>query len=336
LEVTFNAAGSTDPDAGDSVVSYTFTFGDGSPEITQPGATIKHTYKHGGGFFATLRVNDSNGTQSANVASVPIKVAAQILNLSTRLRVQPGDNALIGGVIISGAEPKKVIMRGIGPSLTANGQPFPGRLEDPILELFNSTGASIATNDDWKSDQANVEATGIQPTNDKEAAIVRTLNPGTYTVVMRGKNNGSGVGVVEMYDIGLEANARLANLSSRGFVSTGDNILIGGFFAGPQTAAVTRVVFRALGPSLTAFNVPQALQDPTLELRDRNGELLAANDNWETDQKAAIEATGLQPTDTRESAIVLTNFEPGPYTAVVRGKDGTIGVGLVEIFDVQN
>ena len=142
--------------------------------------------------------------------------------------------------------------------------------------------------------------------------------------------------LVESYDIGLEANARLANLSSRGFVSTGDNILIGGFFAGPQTAAVTRVVFRALGPSLSAFNVPQALQDPTLELRDRNGELLASNDNWQTDQKAAIEATGLQPGDARESAIVLTNFEPGPYTAVMRGKDGTVGVGLVEIFDVQN
>jgi hypothetical protein len=336
LEVTFNAASSTDPDAGDSVVSYTFSFGDGSPNVTQSSPTTTHTYKHGGGFFATLTVNDSHGTQSANIASVPIKVAAQILNLSTRLRVQPGDNALIGGLIILGSEPKKVIMRGIGPSLTANGQPFPGRLEDPMLELFNSSGVSIASNDDWKSDQANVEASGIPPTNDKEAAIVKTLDPGSYTVVMRGKNNSSGVGVVETYDIGLDANARLANLSSRGFISTGDNILIGGFFAGPQTAAVTRVVFRALGPSLSGFNVPQPLQDPTLELRNSNGDLLAANDNWETDQKAAIEATHLQPTDSRESAIVLTNFEPGPYTAIVRGKDGSVGVGLVEIFDVQN
>lgn len=123
---------------------------------------------------------------------------------------------------------------------------------------------------------------------------------------------------------------------SGGFIVTGDNILIGGFFAGPQTAAVTRVVFRAIGPSLAAFNVPQAMQDTTLELRNRNGDLIAANDNWETDQKAAIEATGLQPSDSRESAIVLTNFEPGPYTAIVRGKNGTTGVGLVEIFDVQN
>ena len=205
-----------------------------------------------------------------------------------------------------------------------------------MLELFNSAGVSIAGNDDWRTDQAEVEASGIPPSDNRESAIVRTLNPGAYTVVMRGKNNSSGIGVVETYDIGLAANARLANLSSRGLIGTGDNILIGGFFAGPQTAAVTRVVFRAIGPSLSAFNVPQPLQDPTLELRDRNGVLLASNDNWETDQKAAIEATGLQPTDTRESAIVLTNFEPGPYTAIVRGKNGETGVGLVEIYDVQN
>ena len=336
MEVTFDASTSVDPDAGDSVVSYTFSFGDGSPDITQPSPVIKHTYKHGGGFFATLTVNDTHGTQSANVASVAIKVAAQILNLSTRLRVQPGDNALIGGLIIRGAEPKQVIMRGIGPSLTANGNALPGRLEDPVIELYNSAGVVIESNDDWKSNQAAVENTGIPPTNDKESAIVRTLDPGTYTVVMRGKNNTSGIGVVETYDIGLAANARLANLSSRGFIGTGDDVLIGGFFAGPQTAAVTRVVFRAIGPSLGAFNVPQPMQDPTLELRNRDGELLASNDDWQSDQKTAIESTGLAPGDARESAIVLTNFEPGPYTAIVRGKNGTVGVGLVEIFDVQN
>lgn len=335
LEVTFNAAGSTDPDAGDSVVSYTFAFGDGSPSITQPSPTITHTYKHGGGFFATLTVNDSHGMQSANVASVPIKVAAQILNLSTRLRVEPGDKALIGGIIIRGSEPKRVIMRGIGPSLTAGNQPFPGRLEDPTLELYNAAGAPIASNDDWKSNQAEVEATGVAPTDDRESAIVQNLDPGSYTVVLRGKNNSSGIALVETYDIGLAANARLANLSSRGFIGTGDNNLIGGFFAGPQTAAVTRVVLRAMGPSLAAFNVPEPMQDPTLELRDRNGALIASNDDWQTDQKAEIEAAQLAPGDSRESAIVMTNFEPGPYTAIVRGKNGTTGIGLVEIYDVQ-
>jgi hypothetical protein len=152
---------------------------------------------------------------------------------------------------------------------------------------------------------------------------------------MRGKGNSSGIGVVETYDIGLATNARLANLSSRGFIGNGDDILIGGFFAGPQTAAVTRVVVRALGPSLAQFNVPTPMQDPTIEVRNRDGNLVAANDNWQTDQKADIEATGLQPSDLRESAIVLTNFDPGPYTAIVKGKGGLVGIGLVEIFDVQ-
>src|SRR5205085_1667925 len=148
-------------------------------------------------------------------------------------------------------------------------------------------------------------------------------------------NNSSGIGLIEMYDIGLAANARLANVSSRGVVGTGDNILIGGFYAGPQTAAVTRMVFRAIGPSLSAFGVPQPLQDPMIELHNGNGTLFASNDDWQTDQKTLIEATGLQPKDSRESAVVLTNLEPGPYTAIVRGKNNSVGVGLVEIYDVQ-
>jgi len=264
------------------------------------------------------------------VASVPIKVAAQLLNLSTRLRVQPGDNALIGGFIIRGSEQKKLVLRGIGPSIN-----LPGKLDDPVIQLFNNLGVNIAGNDDWKTDQQNVESTGLAPTDDRESALVITLDPGTYTVVMRGKNNSSGIGVVEMYDIGLAAEARLANVSSRGFIGTGDNILIGGFFAGPQTSAVTGVVFRAIGPSLSAFNVPGPMQDPTLEIRNRDGDLIASNDDWQSSQKTEIEATGLAPSDSRESAILLQNFEPGPYTAIVRGKNNTTGVGLVEIYDVQ-
>ena len=308
LTVAFDGSTSVDPDVGDSVASYTFSFGDGSPDVTQSSPTISHTYKHGGQFFATLTVKDSHGLVSANTASAEIKVAAELLNLSTRLRVQPGDNALIGGFIIRGSEQKKVILRGIGPSLN-----LPGQLDDPVIQLFNSANVNIAGNDDWKTDQQNVEATGLAPTNDRESAIVITLDPGTYTVVMRGKNNGSGIGVVDMFDIGLAANARLANVSSRGLIGTGDNVLIGGFFAGPQTAAVTRVVFRAIGPSLSAFGVPQPMQDPTLEIRDRDGNLVASNDDWEkSPQKTEIIATGLQPSDPRESAILVSNFEPGP------------------------
>jgi PKD domain/Fibronectin type III domain len=330
LTVAFDGSTSVDPDVGDSVVSYTFSFGDGSADVTQSSPTISHTYKHGGGFFATLTVKDSKGLQSANVASAQIKVSAQLLNLSTRMRVQPGDNALIGGFIIRGTEQKKVILRGIGPSLNV-----PGKLDDPVIQLYNSANVNIAGNDDWKTNQQEVQDTGLAPTNDRESAIVITLDPGAYTVVMRGKNNSSGIGVVEVYDIGLAANARLANVSSRGFIGTGDNILIGGFFAGPQTAAVTGVVFRAIGPSLSNFGVPQPMQDPTIEIHNGNGNMIASNDDWQTNQKAEIQATGLAPSDSRESAILMRNFDPGPYTAIVRGKNNTTGVGLVEIYDVQ-
>jgi len=330
LTVNFNASTSVDPDAGDSVASYTFTFGDGSPDVTQSSPTINHTYKHGGVFFATLTVKDSHGLQSANTASAEIEVAAQLLNLSTRLRVEPGDNALIGGFIIRGSEQKKVILRGIGPSLN-----LPGKLNDPVIQLFNSANVNIASNDNWKTNQQSVEATGLAPRDDRESAIVITLNPGAYTVVMRGKNNSSGIGVVDMFDIGLAANARLANLSSRGFIGTGDNVLIGGFFAGPQTAAVTGVVFRAIGPSLSKFGVPQPMQDPTIEIHNRDGTLIGQNDDWQSSQKSGIQATGLAPTDPRESAILIRNFDPGPYTAIVRGKNNTTGIGLVEIYDVQ-
>ncbi|MEY2579313.1 MAG: hypothetical protein QOI49_2137 [Verrucomicrobiota bacterium] len=330
LTVNFDGSTSVDSDAGDSVVSYTFSFGDGSADVTQSSPTISHTYRHGGAFFATLTVKDSKGLQSANVASAEVKVSAQLLNLSTRLQVQPGDNALIGGFIIRGSEPKKVILRGVGPSLNV-----PGKLDDPVIQLFNSANVNIAGNDDWKTDQQNVESTGLAPSNDRESAIVITLDPGSYTVVMRGKNNSSGIGVVDMFDIGLAANARLANVSSRGFIGTGDNILIGGLYAGPQTARFTGVVFRAIGPSLSNFGVPQPMQDPTLEIHNSNGDVIASNDDWQSDQKTEIQATGLAPSDSRESAILLRNLDPGPYTAIVRGKSNTTGVGLVEIYDVQ-
>ena len=330
LTVALDGSTSVDPDAGDSIASYTFSFGDGSPDVTQASPMISHTYKHGGDFFATLTVKDTKGLQSANVASAEIEVAAQLLNLSTRMRVQPGDNALIGGIIIRGSEQKKVIFRGIGPSLNV-----PGKLDDPMIQLFNSAGANIGGNDDWKTDEQNVQATGLAPSNDRESALVITLDPGAYTVVMRGKNNSSGIGVVEVYDIGFAANARLANVSSRGFIGTGDNVLIGGFFAGPQTAAFTGVVLRAIGPSLSQFGVPNAMQDPMLELHNGNGALIASNDDWQSDQKAAIQATGLAPSDPRESAILFQHFEPGPYTAIVHGKNNAVGVGLVEIYDVQ-
>jgi PKD repeat protein len=333
LNVAFDASGSSDPDAGDAIASYTFSFGDGSPDVTQSSPTINHTYRHGGAFFATCTVTDTQGEISANVASLVIKTGAQLVNISTRLRTQTGDNIPIAGFIVVGDQDKKVIVRGIGPSI----QGAQGPLQDPVLELHDSSGAVIASNDNWKdTQQAEIEGSGVPPGDDRESAIVKTLSPGNYTAILRGKDDTTGVALVEVYDISFTTDSRLANVSTRGLVGTGDDVMIGGFLAGPNDAAFTGIVLRAIGPSLGAANVPQPMQDPTLELHDRDGALIDSNDNWkDSPQAAEIESTGLQPTDDRESAIIRTNFEPGPYTAILRGKDNSVGNALVEIYDVR-
>ena len=244
-------------------------------------------------FFATLQVRDTHDTLSANTAGVEIRTGAQLLNLSTRVVAQTGDNVPIGGLIIAGDQDKKVIVRGIGPSLQVQ-----GALQDPVIELHDSGGALIASNDNWKdSQQGEVEASGVAPSDDRESAIVRTLSPGNYTVVLRGKDNSSGVALVEVYDLSFAADARLANLSTRGFVGLADDVMIGGFVAGPNDATFTRVVLRAIGPILSGAGVPQAMDDPTLELHNRDGTLIDSNDNWKDNPQAAeIQSTGLQPT----------------------------------------
>jgi hypothetical protein len=346
LVVNFTGAGSTDPDPGDSIASYTFDFGDGSAPVTKSSPTISHTYNAPGVYTAQLTVTDSHGLPNDNTALFVINVTAILQNISTRAQVLTGDNVLIGGFIVTGIQPKKVIVRAIGPSVKANGQPVPGAMQDTTLELHDKNTV-IATNDDWKnndenhqSQQAEIEATGIPPTDDRESALVRTLNPGNYTVVLRGINNSTGIAVVEAYDLSSTAPAQLANISSRGLVQTGNNVMIGGFIVGPAKAADTRVVIRGIGPSLSGSNVPNPLQDPTLELHNRDGDKIAANDNWKIDdqtqqsQQSAIQATGLAPSDDRESAILIT-LTPGNYTAILAGKNNTSGVGLVEIYNVH-
>ena len=247
-------------------------------------------------------------------------------NISTRLLVETGDNVLIGGFIITGTQPKKIIVRAIGPSLSSL---FPGTLANPILELRNASGGLIASNDNWRSDQeAEIIATGIPPSNDLESAIVATLpaNSSAYTAIVRGVNNGTGIGVVEAYDLDRTVDSKLANISTRGFVQTGDNVLIGGLIVVGQNPL--RVIVRAIGPSLT---LPGALGNPTLELRDGNGALIASNDDWRTDQEAEIIATGIPPTNDLESAIVR-NLAPGNYTAIVRGVNNTTGIAVVEAY----
>ena len=250
----------------------------------------------------------------------PNPPAPKALNIATRMRVETGDNVLIAGFIISGSEPKKVLVRGIGPSL-----PVGDALADPTLDL----DAGTFFNDDWRSDQeAEIAATTIPPSSNVESAIVATLDPGAHTAVLRGFQNETGVGLVEVYDLETGSPVQLANISTRGQVQTGDNVMIGGFIISGDYPA--KVLLRAIGPSLP---VEGALQDPMLELVDSNGATIK-NDNWRETQKAEILATTVPPTNNKESAIVAT-LVPGAYTAVVRGKDDTVGVALVEGYNLQ-
>ena len=264
---------------------------------------------------------------------VKVQLAArspQLLNLSTRLQVHADPEELIGGFIVAGTDAKRVIIRGLGPSLS---QFVNGSLADPTLELYQGN-TLLASNDNWKENQAEIEATGIPPSNDLESAVVRTLDPGGYTAILRGKNNTSGIGLVEAYDLDQAANSMLANISTRGLVDTDNNVMIGGFIIGSTGGPSANVVVRAIGPSLSNFGIGGALQDPTLDLVNSNGVVIRSNNNWRESQQAEIIATGLQPSDDRESALLET-VNPGNYTAIVRGSGNTTGVGLVEVYNLQ-
>ena len=257
---------------------------------------------------------------------------AQSLNLSARLPVGTGDDVLIGGLIVTGSEAKQVIVRGIGPSLAVDGVPLGNTLADPTLELYQDV-TLIMSNDNWKdSQQSEIEATGIPPTDDLESAIVATLDPGSYTVILRGQNSGTGIGLVEAYDLGVTAQSSLANTSTRGLVGMGDDVLIGGFIIG--NGGSDTVVVRAIGPSLADAGVANPLADPTLDLYDANGVIIRSDDNWRDSQESLIQSAGLAPTNDAESAIIRS-LTPGSYTAVVRGKDGGTGVALVEVYNLQ-
>lgn len=264
----------------------------------------------------------------------PVVAAAEKLaNISTRVNAGNGDSQLIGGFIVTGTQPKKVIVRAIGPSLGPSG--VGSVLADPILELHGPTGALIASNDNWAdSQQAEIEATGIAPENELESAIVRTLNPGAYTAVARGADGGTGTALIEVYDLNATLNSTLANISTRGAVGPESDVIIGGFIIFGN-GGNTRVLVRSAGPSLAASGVPNAMPNPTLELRDLNGTLIAANDNWRDGPELEIEETTLAPTNDLESAIVTT-LPSGPYTAVVRERNGQSGVGLFEVYNLQN
>lgn len=276
-------------------------------------------------FVAT---NLNPDTRTYPMASLPPPVVTpprSLLNISTRMLTQNGDNVLIGGFIVTGTDPKEVVLRAIGPSL-----PMPGSLANPVLELRGPGGAIIAENDNWNSNRADVIETGIPPNDEYEAVILATLQPGAYTAILRGFAGASGIAAVEVYDVNPSANSRLANISTRGKVETGDNVMIGGWIIGGGES--TGVVVRAVGPSLS---VTGALADPMLAVYNGNGALLAQNDDWRLTQEQALLDLGLAPTDNRESAILLSLL-PGNHTAIVRGKDDTTGVALVEVYNLQN
>jgi hypothetical protein len=243
---------------------------------------------------------------------------------------------MISGFIITAGSAKKVILRGLGPSLQQAEVPNP--LPDPFLELHANDSSIISTNNNWKENtleqQQDITSNQLAPSNDLESAIVATLQPGTYTAVIRGQGNGTGVGLLEVYDVDGTASSRLANISGRASVETGTNVLISGFIVG-QNIGAARVVARGIGPSLAQSGIANPLADPTLEVRDNNGALVIGNDNWQDDPAAAgqISASGLAPGNAQESAVA-TSLVPGTYTAIVAGKNGGIGVGLVEVYNL--
>jgi len=295
-----------------------------------------------GGLRAQASLNPEAPTPSPTPAS-------RLENISTRSFVQIGDDVMIGGFIVQGTEPKRVIIRAIGPELTQYG--VPDVLADPTLELHNGTGALIASNDSWlhtiiggiiNSDQVlDIMNSGHAPTDASESAIIAELPAGNYSAIVRGVNNTMGVALAEVYDLSPESSSLLANVSTRALVQIGDGVMIGGFII--QGTQPKRVILRAIGPELIQYGVPNVLPDPRLELHDSSGALIASNDDWQhtiiggiimADQVRDIQSSGYAPRDPRESAIIA-DLPPGNYTGIVRDKNIIIGVALVEVYDLD-
>lgn len=316
----------TDPMTPEQVANYTIEniFGPVSfwDSTTQPQASGK--------------VYESQGdpwNPAAQLAFLPRRGGppSQARNISTRLKTRTGDNVLIAGFILTGNGPRQVLLRAIGPSLEqAN---VDDALQDPVLELLAADGTRIGFNNSWRhSQEAAIIATGIPPSDDREAAILATLAPGSYTAIVRGRSATSGVALAEIYDLGDSASGELANMSTRGLIDRGDDVMIAGFILGGD-GGTAKVLIRGVGPSLAAAGIDQPLADPTLELHDGNGIAIAFNDNWQDSQRNEIEATKIPPGEARESAIVAT-LPPGSYTAILAGRDGGSGIGLVEVYKI--
>jgi hypothetical protein len=272
-------------------------------------------------------------TPNATATATP----AQALNVSTRLRVDTGDEIMIGGFIIRGNAPKPVVLRGMGPSLANAGVPTANVLNDPILELHGPNGALVTSNDNWKDSpqKTQIQGTIFEPTDDREAVILATLPPAAYTVLLSGAEGTTGIGLIEVYDNNQALDSDLANISTRGFVQVGDNVMMGGFTLGANTAA-TNIGVRALGPSLANFSLTNVLADPILELHNAQGTIMISNDDWQSDAASAaqLSAHGLALPNPKESGIFAL-LGPGQFTAVVADATGGVGIALVEIYNLR-
>lgn len=277
--------------------------------------------------FAGLPFPPPTPTPSATPAATPANESAPTLvNVSTRAHVGSGDQVMIGGFIITGAEPKNVLLRGLGPSLGQAG--VSNALGDPVLEVYNQAGALIARNDNWTSLPPDLASRGFAPRSALESVVVATLPTGSYTAVLSGANATTGTALLEIYDLSPPT-SMLSNISTRGEVASTADPMIGGFIINGTDPA--KVLVRALGPSLRPLGVEGALADPTLELRNSDGSLIFANDNWRTTQEAQIRATSIPPNDDREAAIIAT-LPPGSYTAIVNDSGAGSGIALVEVY----
>ncbi len=268
--------------------------------------------------------------------AVEVDAPSQAQNISTRANVTTGENVLIGGFIINGTEDKQVVVRGVGPSITGTMTPV---LADPTITLFDASGAMIATNDNWmdlsQEDQTTLTDNNLAPTNPAESALVETLAPGEYTVIVSGVGDTTGIALVEVYGLDDGSTSVLANISSRGFVETGDNVMIAGVILGGGGGGLSQVIVRGIGPSLADKGVTNPLADPTIQLIDANANVLATNDNWMDDPNMQqVSDAGLAPTDPNEAAI-YDILPAGEYTAILSGVNDTSGVGLVEAYEID-
>jgi cyclophilin family peptidyl-prolyl cis-trans isomerase len=317
-----------------SPLTFSASIDNSNVSVTVSGTKLLVTANSVGSARVTVTATDLDGAPVAQGFNVNVVAApGRLVQLSTRMQVGTGDNALIGGFIMRGPSPKRLMIRGIGPS-----SGLPGALADPTVELRDGSGAIVATNDNW-GDAANkqdVIDTGIAPSSPNESAILITVPSDStnafYTAIVRGANNTTGLGLVEVYDLDSGPGSTLLNISTRGQVGADPNALIGGFFVGGTDSK--QILVRAIGPSLAAAGVPNPLADPMLEFFNGQGTKIDSNDDWmNSPQETQIQASGLAPTNAKESAILQT-LAAGPYTAVVRGANNGTGVGSVEVYQL--